>query len=1117
MMLTCASGHQWAPSANGQAAVCPQCGQAPLALPTAASLSAAGPPLDPESTLEPTEDPPLPADCPAVPGYEIQGVLGHGGMGIVYRAWDQRLKRPVALKMIRGDANPSPDQLRRFRAEAEAVARLQHANVVQIYEVGEVHGRPYLALEYVDGPSLARRLGGAPLPSRQAAAIAVTLARAVQAAHDQGVIHRDLKPANVLLTSKGMPKVTDFGLAKLLGVEEGQTQSGAIIGTPSYMAPEQALGKVREIGPAADVYALGAILYEMLTGRPPFRADTALNTVYQVAVEDPLPPRRLQSKVPLDLETICLKSLQKDPRKRYASASALADDLRHFLGGRPVTARPTPAWERAWKWARRHPAAAALLTVSVAAALVMVVGALYFTNELRLEKNRAVEEKVRAERGEKAAAEQRLRAEGEETRARSGEAVARTSLEEARRALYTGQIWRVDALWRQDPLQARRFLHDAICPPDRRDFAWHLYERVCACQIASVGGAGTTVVAVTADGKRAALGEMNGTVRVWDLPAARELHALHGHTGPVLAVAFSRDGRTLASGGDDRTIKLWNPADGKDLATLKNHASSVRTLAFTPDGASLASCGCLLDPGEKNSDNSMKQGEVFVWDVATGQGTLAFKHPVGLVRLAVSPNGKTLAVGTTNTAQLFLIDAIDKQKAAGPFQIRNAGWIQALAFSPDGKLLAIGKADHHVHLWDVAAQHEVQDIPGHRAGLESVAFSPDGKLLASGSQDGVIKLWDVEFPRDRVLERTTLHAHDRGVCFLGFVAGTTLASGGPDGGARLWRLPDHLERDSWDGDGKGFHAAAFSADGKTVAVGGRSAAVTLRGVATGRPVKTLTGYAGPVVQVALAPDGGSLSALSFVLDARGDHIVAWEANARTLPNGEARGSLRQPTGDYLGLALAPDGRTVAAGQEDGTVVLWDADGRQRSELRGPGGAVTAVAFAGDGRSLAAATENGVVRVWDAAAGTERGTFKTHAARVFAVTLNADGGLVAAAGVEQVRDDVVSDPSVKVWDVFSGRPRVALQPQPDLFEAMAFTPDSRMLAAGGHDSTVKLWDLTSGHLRTVLGGHSHRITSLAFAPDGKVLVSTSGALQEGHWIKYGEVKLWDATERPPRPR
>jgi serine/threonine-protein kinase len=305
-----------------------------------------------------------------VPGYEILGELGRGGMGVVYRARQVRLDRPVALKMVLAGGHAGAAELARFRTEAESVARLQHPNIVQIHEVGESGGLPFFSLEYCGGGSLDRQLNGTPWPARKAAELVETLARAVHAAHRAGVVHRDLKPANVLLTRDGQPKITDFGLAKRLDVEKGQTQSGSILGTPSYMAPEQAGGKTREIGPAADVYALGAILYELLTGRPPFRAETPLDTVLQVVSEEPAPPRRLNAKVPRDLETICLKCLHKEPGKRYATAEALAEDLRRFQADEPILARPVGASERAAKWVKRRPALAALLAVSALATLV---------------------------------------------------------------------------------------------------------------------------------------------------------------------------------------------------------------------------------------------------------------------------------------------------------------------------------------------------------------------------------------------------------------------------------------------------------------------------------------------------------------------------------------------------------------------------------------------------------------------------------------------------------------------------------------------------------------------------------------------------------------------------
>jgi hypothetical protein len=322
--------------------------------------------------------PAVPAEAPIIPGYEVLGELGRGGMGVVYKARDTRLGRVVALKMVRGGAHAGEEELARFRAEAEVVARLQHPNIVQIHEIGEADGHPFFSLEFCPGGNLADKLAGTPLPPREAARLVETLARAMQAAHEAGIIHRDLKPANVLLLADGTPKITDFGLAKKLDGAPGQTASGAIMGTPSYMAPEQAGGKTREVGPAADVYALGAILYELLVGRPPFKAATTAETLLQVLSEEPVAPGRLQPKLPRDLETVCLKCLHKESRKRYPSAVALAEDLQRFQAGKPTQARPMGTVERGWRWCRRNPAVAGSL---VAAALTLLLGtavSLYF-------------------------------------------------------------------------------------------------------------------------------------------------------------------------------------------------------------------------------------------------------------------------------------------------------------------------------------------------------------------------------------------------------------------------------------------------------------------------------------------------------------------------------------------------------------------------------------------------------------------------------------------------------------------------------------------------------------------------------------------------------------------
>jgi serine/threonine-protein kinase len=374
--LTCPNGHP----VETADTLCPQCGTLPLAEPV-----------------------PLASSFPVLPGYEVLGVLGRGGMGVVYKARQTGLDRLVALKMIRDGALASAEERTRFHVEARAIARLQHPHVVQVFEVSEHQGQPYFSLELVPGGSLAERLRGTPQPPREAAALVETLAHAVQAAHQEGIIHRDLKPANVLLTPDGAPKVGDFGLAKKLG-DSSWTETGAIMGTPSYMAPEQAQAR-REIGPATDVYSLGAILYEMLTGHPPFRGESSLETLQLVTTQEVLPPRRLQPKVPRDLETICLKCLRKEPARRYVSASELAEDLRRFAAGEPIRARPAGRVERFAAWCRRHPGVAILAALLVLVLSAGLAGVTWKWREAEARKRQAEQAEQRAVARAEAAAD----------------------------------------------------------------------------------------------------------------------------------------------------------------------------------------------------------------------------------------------------------------------------------------------------------------------------------------------------------------------------------------------------------------------------------------------------------------------------------------------------------------------------------------------------------------------------------------------------------------------------------------------------------------------------------------------------------------------------------------
>ncbi|HZY83641.1 MAG TPA: serine/threonine-protein kinase, partial [Gemmataceae bacterium] len=464
----------------------------------------------------------------SVGDYEILGEVGRGGMGVVYKARHRRLGRVVALKMLLGGYFADRAQRQRFRTEAEAVARLQHPGIVQLFEVGE-HDvgagppRPYFTLEYVEGGSLDRRLAGRPLPPPQAAAWLDQLARAVHYAHERGIIHRDLKPSNVLLTDDGRPKVCDFGVAKLLTGSDCQTASGMILGTAEYMAPEQAEGKGTP-GPASDVYALGVILYEMLAGRPPFKGPTPLDTLAQHRTQEPVPVRRLQPSVSRDLETICLKCLEKEPGRRYPLALELAEDLRRFLDQRPVKARGVSAAGRLGRWARRNRGVAAALGVIA----LLLIGAAVASSLAALRFERLADE---ADRRGAAERRQRYRA----NMAATAMALQVSNTGAARRAL-------------------------AAAPEEYRGWEWlHFNSHLL-------------------DGARAVL----------RMPGARDAATFRpgGATRPALA--FSPDGKRIAAASLERGTVVWDTATGREAAVLPGQGHDVRDMAFGPDGHLLA-------------------------------------------------------------------------------------------------------------------------------------------------------------------------------------------------------------------------------------------------------------------------------------------------------------------------------------------------------------------------------------------------------------------------------------------------------------------------------------------------------------------------------------------------
>jgi tetratricopeptide (TPR) repeat protein len=603
----------------------------------------------------------------AVPGYEVLAELGRGGMGVVYKARQTALNGLVALKLILHADHAGPAERQRFRAEAEAVARLQHPNIVQIYEAGEHQGKPFCALELVEGGSLDRKLRGAPVAHKQAAQIVETLARAVQAAHAAGVVHRDLKPANVLVGGGWALKVTDFGLARRLD-QAGQTASGAVLGTPSYMAPEQASGKGKEAGPAADVYALGAILYELLTGRPPFRAANVIETLAQVVNDEPVPPSRLNSKTPRDLEVICLKCLNKEPRRRYPSAEKLADDLKRFRAGEPIHARPVGRLERLAKWCRRKPAlavsvglAAAALACGTVVSTAFGVSASQAQKKTRGALETAEEAKARAETAQGTAETQRDLAQGR---------TAESYLDRGLTACARENDEALGLLWMCRALEAAPEKDRGQQERARTHWtAWR--HQVHPLRAVFSLADKVTAVAFSPDGKTALTGSEDGTARLWDVATGRPVGEPMRHEGKVEAAAFSPDGRTALTAAHD--ARLWDVATCRPLGAAMHHDNGVSAAAFSPDGKTILT-----------SDFMFRKTRL--WDAATARPLgRPMQQPSWASRQAFSPDGKTVLTLSDNTmAQLW--DGATGQALGPPV------WdVHAVAFAADGKgVLAVG-------------------------------------------------------------------------------------------------------------------------------------------------------------------------------------------------------------------------------------------------------------------------------------------------------------------------------------------------------------------------------------------------------------------------------------------
>lgn len=990
--------------------------------------------------------------------YELVEEIARGGMGVVYRARQKSLNRLVAIKIILVEQQVDPTLADRLTGEAKAAASLQHPNIVGVHEVGEFGDRHYLTMDYVQGTNLHDLCAKEPLEPTRAARYVKTIAEAIHYAHRQGVLHRDLKPSNVLIDQLDQPRITDFGLAKSLATDARLTLSGQTLGTPQYIPPEQASIHHGQAGPWSDVYSIGGILYHLVTGRPPFVGGQVGDVLQQVLQSEPVAPRVLNPSVPRDLETICIKCLEKDPRSRYPTAAALADELGRYLENKPILSRPASRAEKAWRWCRRRPLVASLWLALIFALATGLGGILWQWHRATVGELAAREN---AYAGDMILVEQAL-ADGNLSHARV--------LLDGQRP-HAGQLdlrgWEWRYRWQQcqrDPafersvLQHSSAVEGVVVSAGGKWLALGASDGMVATldlasdtpKILQSSAAGSAVVALAPRsgvlafaeclGRYTRTSQEHGQVKLWDVANEREINAI-AYDGKLLALAYSPDERFLIAVSVDKTwteelVTVWN-TEGNLLAS-RVAAAEVGHGAFEGPLA-VASQGDVVAVGDWT-------GQIHVLELPKLDARKVFPaHEEMVTTLAFSPNGRILASGAGYSDASVRLWNPSTGKAIGSPLAGHHRYVQALAFSPDGNTLASASADQSIRLWELERGQEIGVLRGHVQEVWALAYLPDGKRLVSTSKDGSVWMWDTTKVRAVAPPASVAE----GVWQFAFMpdkqSGVVVTT---DGSVQLWNLAHFDVRESLPELGTNNWMVAPSPDGRWLAVADRSGQVKIWDVRKRRVSKFLrAAMETTTIWAKFNFLGNQLITAGLDQECR---ITKWDTSAWT-PTGTWQFGETPDTGDF-----SSSGRYVAGGLVDGNLAILDCRSNRKTIVKAQMGTITGIAFSPDESLLAAGSDQGDLWCFETDHWQPIGpTLHGHRMSINSITVSPDGRRIATTGSS-------GEEAVLLWDVATRRLVATLIGKGSRFVWVAFSPDGDSIAAVARDSKrLHIWRAPSG--------------------------------------------------------